>query len=34
MRVTKSLVSRKVWDSLPERVIAPYAKADDLSPGT
>ena len=34
MRVTKREVSRMVWDSLPKRVIAPYAKTERLSLGT
>jgi hypothetical protein len=30
MEVTKQSVSGKVWDSLPKRVRAPYAKIDCL----
>jgi hypothetical protein len=30
MEVKNRSVSRKVWDSLPKRVIAPYVKTDRL----
>jgi hypothetical protein len=32
--VRKQTASGKVWESLPKRVIVPYAKAVSLQPGT
>ena len=34
MEVIKQLVSGKVWDSLPKRVTAPYAKTNCLPSDT
>ena len=34
IRVTNQFVSKKVWESLPKRVIAPYAKIEYLPLGS